>query len=238
MMGTIVNTIAVIFGCLIGILLKGGIPEKVSDTIMKALALSVFIIGISGALKTNNILLVIISMVIGGTIGEIIDIDRKLQNFGNKLEAKFKGKGGRVSEAFVTSSLLFCVGAMSIVGALESGLTGNNKTLFAKSILDFVSSIIFTSTLGIGVIFSAVTVFVYQGIITLAASSLREILVSSVITEMTAVGSLLIIAIALSMLGIVKIKVANLLPSVLVVLLLAYIMSLQAVIAILSKMTI
>ena len=174
-------------------------------------------------------------MVIGGTIGELIDIDKALQNFGDKLEARFNGKGGQVSVAFVTSSLLFCVGAMSIVGALESGLTGNNKTLFAKSILDCVSSIIFTSSLGIGVIFSAATVFIYQGIITVAASSLRGVLVTSVITEMTAVGSLLIIAIALNMLGIVKIKVANLLPAVLVVLLLAYIMSLQVVTTLLSK---
>jgi len=214
MIGTIVNTGAIIGGCLLGILLKGGIPERVNDTIMKGLALFVFFVGVSGALKANDTMVVVVSVVVGAVIGEIIDIDRRLQNFGDNIEKSFKGKGGRVSEAFFTSSLLFCVGAMAIVGALESGLTGNNEILFTKSILDGVSSVILSSTLGIGVVLSSIAVFFYQGIITLAASSVKEILVTSVINDMTSVGSLLIIGISFNMLGITKIKVANLLPGI------------------------
>lgn len=213
-LGTIVNFTAIIIGSLIGILLKGGVPEKISNTIMQGLSLCVIYIGISGAIKGSNVILIIISTVIGAFIGELVDIDNLLQKLGDKVENKFKGKGIKISEGFVTASLLFCVGSMAIVGSLESGLEGNNKILFAKSILDGVASIIFSSTLGIGVMLSSVSVLLYQGIITLAASALKAILVQSVITDMTAIGSLLIIGIGFNMLGISKIKVANLLPAV------------------------
>lgn len=214
MLGTVVNTGAIIIGCLIGLLLKGGIPQRINDTVMKGLALFVLLIGISGSLKADNMMVVIFSVVIGAVIGELIDIDKWLQDFGNKVEKGFRGKGGSISEAFVTTSLMFCIGAMAIVGSLESGLTGNHKLLYTKSMLDGVASIIFTSSLGIGVLLSAVAVFIYQGIITLAASVLKTILVTSVINDMTAVGSLLIIGMGLNMLGATKIKVANLLPAI------------------------
>jgi uncharacterized membrane protein YqgA involved in biofilm formation len=214
MLGTIVNAAAIIAGSFAGMLLRGGVPERVNETIMKGIGLCVLLIGISSALKVDNTIVIIFSMVIGGVVGELIDIDKRLKKLGDRIEAKLKGKGGKVSEGFVTATLVFCIGAMAIVGSLESGITGNHQTLFAKSVLDGISSIVFASSLGIGVALSAVSVFVYQGIITLAASSLQGILVGSVISNMTAAGGLMIVAIALNMLGITKIKVANLLPGI------------------------
>lgn len=216
LLGTAVNAGAIIVGSIIGLLLKGGINERVKVTLMNGLALCVLFIGISGTLKTSNSLLVIISMVIGAITGELIDLDKWLQKLGDKIQEKFKGKGGSISEGFVTSSLLFCVGAMAIVGALESGLTGNHKTLFAKSMLDGITSIIFSSSLGIGVMLSSISVFIYQGIIAIAATYLKAILIQSVINDMTVVGSLLIIGLSLNMLKVTKIKVANLIPAVFV----------------------
>lgn len=216
MLGTIVNALAILAGSLLGFVLKGGIPERINDTIIKGLSLCVLIIGITGAIKTNNMLLVICSVAIGGLIGEIIDIDKGLKKLGDFVESKLSGKGGKISDGFITASLMYCVGAMAIVGSLESGLSGNHKTLFAKSIIDGISSIMFTSSLGLGVALSAVSVFIYQGIITLSASALQGLLVTSVISEISAVGSLLIVGLAFNMMGVTKIKVANLLPAVLI----------------------
>lgn len=215
-LGTIIDSVAIIIGGILGSLLKGGIPQKINDAVMKAIALSVILIGISGSLKSINILLIIISMVIGCVVGEVIDIDGALNKFGERVESKFKGNGGRISEAFITSTLLFCVGAMAVVGSLESGLTGNNKTLFVKSVLDGVSALVFASSMGIGVILSSVAVFLYQGILTLGAQCLKGILTVDVVNNMTSIGSLLIIALGLNMLKVDKIKVANLLPAVFV----------------------
>lgn len=217
MLGTIVNSIAVIVGCLIGLVVKGRLNEKISTTIMNGLGLCTLYIGISGALKGDNTLVMILSVAIGALIGEIIDIDRWLNRLGNYLENKFKGKNKNnisIAEGFVSASLLFCVGAMAIVGSLESGLNGNHSTLFTKSILDGISSIIFTSSLGIGVIFSSVVVFVYQGSITLGAGLLSDVLNSIVISNMSAVGGLLIVGLAFNILGVTKIKIANLLPAI------------------------
>ena len=217
MLGTIVNSIIVIVGCLVGLIVKGRLTEKISTTIMNGLALCTLYIGISGALNGGDTLIMIISVAIGALIGEIIDIDKLINKLGYYLESKFKNKKESnisIDEGFITSSLLFCVGAMAIVGSLESGLRGNHDTLFTKSILDGISSIIFTSSLGIGVIFSAVTVFVYQGSITLGAGLLSGVLSTSVITNMSAVGGLLIIGLGLNMLGVTKIKIANLLPAI------------------------
>lgn len=217
MLGTIVNSVAVIVGCLVGLIVKGRLTEKISTTIMNGLALCTLYIGISGALKGENTLIMIISVAIGALIGEIIDIDKWLNKLGYYLESKFKKENGSsisIAEGFITSSLLFCVGAMAIVGSLESGLKGNHDTLFTKSILDGISSIIFASSLGIGVMFSAVSVFIYQGVITLGAGLLSGVLSTTVIANMSAVGGLLIVGLAFNMLGISKIKIANLLPAI------------------------
>lgn len=217
MLGTIVNSIAVIVGCLVGLVVKGRLNEKISTTVMQGLALCTLYIGISGALKGENTLIMILSVAIGALIGEIIDIDKRLNNLGEYLESKFNGKkesNVSIAEGFVSASLLFCVGAMAIVGSLESGLSGNHNTLFTKSILDGISSIIFTSSLGIGVIFSSVAVFIYQGGITLGAGLLSGILNDMVIANMSAVGGLLIAGLAFNMLGVTKMKIANLLPAI------------------------
>lgn len=218
MLGTIVNCIAIIIGCLLGLIVKGRLSERISTTIMSGLGLCVLYIGISGALKGEDTLLMIISIALGALIGEVIDVDRWLNRLGHYLESKIRKKDGQtisIAEGFVTASLLFCVGAMAIVGALESGLKGNHETLFAKSLLDGISSIIFTSSLGIGVIFSAVTVLIYQGVIALGAGLLSSFLSSTVISNISSVGSILIIGLGLNMLGVTKIKIANLLPAVL-----------------------
>ena len=217
MLGTIVNSIAVIVGYLVCLVVKGRLNEKISITVMQGLALCTLYIGISGALKGENTLIMILSVAIGALIGEIIDIDKRLNNLGEYLESKFNGKkesNVSIAEGFVSASLLFCVGAMAIVGSLESGLSGNHNTLFTKSILDGISSIIFTSSLGIGVIFSSVAVFIYQGGITLGAGLLSGILNDMVIANMSAVGGLLIAGLAFNMLGVTKMRIANLLPAI------------------------
>lgn len=221
MLGTVVNALAVIGGCLIGLIVKGRLTEKISSTIMNGLALCVIYMGISGALKGENTLLMIICIAVGALIGEIIDIDRRLNSLGDFIENKINAKKNNktkdkvsISEGFVTSSLLFCVGAMAVVGSLESGLQGNHDTLFAKSVLDGVSSIIFTSSLGIGVMLSSVVILIYQGSITLLAGVLSGILNDVVISNMSAIGSILIMGLGTNMIGASKIKVANLLPAI------------------------
>lgn len=238
--GTIINTATVVGGSLIGLLIKylagrftfspriSALGARLQDTIMKGVALCVLYIGISGSLKGQNTLVAIISMALGAIIGESLDLDRKMQNLGDWLQCKTKRfvKGdSSVAEGFVTASLLFCVGAMAIVGSLENGLTGNYDTLKAKSVLDGISSIVFSSSLGIGVMFSAVAIFLYQGSISLLAGVLSPLIGSAVVqNEMTCVGSLLIAALSLNMLGVTKIKVMNLVPACLMPILLCHIL--------------
>lgn len=220
MIATVINALAIIAGSILGLAVGRFIHERIHDTLLKALALCVMLIAITGivhvspALSSQSMLIIIFSLALGAVAGEVIDIDARLQRFGDGIEARLKGRGGGVSEGFVTASLVFCVGAMAIVGSLQSGLTGNHETLYAKSVIDGITAIVFTSTLGIGVMLSAVSVLLYQGAITLAASSLKVVLTDQAITEMTAVGSMLILAIGLNMLGVTKLKVANLLPGV------------------------
>ncbi len=217
MLGTIVNSLAIIAGSIAGFFLKGGMPASMADTITKGLGLCIIYIGMSGTMNTENLLLVIISMVIGGIVGERIDIDKKFFQLGDLLEKKLSKNGeSKIAEGFVAASLLFCVGSMAIVGALQSGLEGNHETLYTKAVLDGIASVIFASTMGIGVILSAVSVFIYQGLITVLAASIKGYLTDPIVAEMTAVGSLLIMGIGINMIGAAKIKVANLLPAVFV----------------------
>ncbi len=232
MLGTIVNAVAIILGGSIGLLLKKGLPEKMADTLMKGLGLCTLFLGISGSLKGENTMILIISMVVGTLIGEGIDLEDKLNRFGKWIEECFRKKAEKkrnasgsgtvgennvsIAEGFVTASLLFCVGAMAIVGSLQSGLQGNHEMLYNKSILDCVAAIVFASTLGIGVLFSAALLFVYQGAITLLAQWVAPFLTETVINEMTCVGSVIIIGLALNMLGITKLKVMNYVPAIFV----------------------
>ncbi len=212
--GTIVNTLSIIVGSLVGLLLRGGIPERYSQTIMHAIGLAVVLIGFKTALETDAILVVILSLAIGSIIGEFIRIEDRLERLGNWMGGRFSKDNKGITKGFVSASLLFCVGAMAIVGSMESGLTGNHQTLFAKSILDGIASVLLASTLGIGVLFSAVAVFIYQGLITLTASFLKPFLLPDVVSQMSAVGGLLIVAIGLGLLEIKKIKIGNMLPAI------------------------
>jgi Uncharacterized membrane protein, possible Na+ channel or pump len=181
---------------------------------MDGIGLSVLVIGVSNALEFENLVVVIVSIVIGSIIGELIDINKRLNNLGDKLQSKFKNEEGNFSKGFVTASLVYCVGAMAIVGAIQSGLTGNHQTLYAKAVLDGITAIVFASTLGIGVMFSSLAVFLYQGIITIFASSLSLILTEIAINEISSVGGILIMAIGINLLGLKEIKIANMLPSI------------------------
>ncbi len=214
MLGTIVNCTAIIAGSLVGLLFRNGIPEKYNQTVMHGVALAVILIGIKSALGCDDLLLVIISLALGSVIGEFIGIEDHLESLGQFLESRMSKGGGNISKGFVTATLIYCVGSMAIVGSLESGLTGNHDTLFAKSTLDGIAAIIFTSSLGIGVIFSAVPVLFYQGSITLLAGLLKPLLVPAVVSQMTSVGGLLIVAIGLNMLREKKIKIGNMLPAI------------------------
>jgi len=213
MLGTIVNSLAIIVGGFAGSFFKNKISETYTETIMKALGLCVILIGLKSALQVNNILLLIISLTVGTLIGEIIKIEKGIENIGEWLESKISSKNG-IANGFVTASLVFCVGAMSIMGSLESGLSKNYSILYAKSLLDGIFAIIFSSSMGIGVCFSAISVFIYQGIITLTASLMNQFLITTVVNEMSAVGGLLIVAIGVNMLDIKRIKVGNMLPAI------------------------
>lgn len=222
MKGTLVNTVAVLVGSGLGVLLKTGLAEKYKETVMQTLGLAVGIIGIKMALASENFIMVILSLVIGAIMGEYFTLNKKIDNLGQKLTAKCGEKYGDVGVGFVTASLIYCIGAMAIVGALQDGINGDAGILYAKALLDGISAIVFAATLGIGVSLSALSILVYQGSITLLAGVLQPLLIPAVITEITATGGVLIIAIALSMLNILKIRIANLLPSMLVVIFLAY----------------
>ena len=213
MIGTLVNTLAAVVGGLLGSLLKKGIPERFADLVQKGLALCILYIGIKGSLVGTNTLVTILSMVLGAILGELLNIDGAIERLGAWAQRKLSRGGSRLGEGFVTASLLFCVGSMAVVGSLQSGLTGNHETIFTKSMLDFVSAIILASSLGLGVCLSGVFVLVYQGAIVLLARWAAPVLSDYVVAEMSCAGSLLIVALGLNMLGIAKIKVANLLPA-------------------------
>lgn len=214
MLGTLVNSAAIIAGSALGFLLfKGRINERTNESIIKGTALAIFLIGLKNANAGENMLLMIFSIVIGTAIGEWIHIEAKMEQLGKAIESKFEGDNN-IAKAFVTSSLLYCVGSMAILGALEGGLKGQHDILFAKSVLDGIISIMFTTTLGIGVIFSSAAVFLYQGAIVLGAGYLKALLTDPVIANMSGVGGLLIIALSFNMLEIKPIRVGNMLPAI------------------------
>ena len=222
MTGTIVNAVAIGMGTIIGLLLKKGISDNIKNTVMQGIGLAVLLVGGQMALQGTHILVVIVSLTVGGICGELLRIEYRLERIGLLIERRIGGNGGNVANAFVTSSLIFCVGAMAVVGSIEDGLTGNAGTLYAKSMLDGVSSIFFASTMGVGVLFSGLSVLLYQGTITLLATSIKDILNPFVVSQLTSTGGLLIIGVAVNILNIKKISVGNLLPAILIVIPLAY----------------
>ena len=210
-----IGIIALVIWIVLGFLLRKGLPEAYNNVIMQGIGLSVVIIGITNSFKSNNMLLVIMSLVIGGIVGQAIGIEKRLDNLGEFAQKRFGGGAdSTISQGFVTASLIFCVGAMAIVGSLDAGMKGDYLTLYAKSLLDGITSIVLSTTLGIGVAFSAAAVFIYQGAITMASGALNPYLSDIVINEMSAVGGILILGIGLSMLGIKKFNIGNLLPAI------------------------
>lgn len=228
--GTIVNTAAVLAGSVLGLVFGGGMPKRFQDTVMGALGLCTMFIGISGALtgllavngnvlETQETMMMIASMITGSLIGEFLDIERRLEGFGEWCRKIVSARAGKIGgmetfvEAFVTSSLVICVGAMAIVGALEDGLNHNYSILLAKSVMDGVLCLVFAASMGVGVCFSALPIFVYQGGITLLAGLVRPYLTESVIGRMSFVGSVLIFALGINLVFGKKLKIGNMLPA-------------------------
>ena len=225
--GAVINFALVIIGGIIGALLKRGIPDRFRKTITHGMALCVLFIGITGLFQTTKInpLVVILSMAIGAVIGELIDLDRLINKLGDKLGKRFSGADEKsFSKGFVTATLVFCVGAMSVVGSIDSGIKGDNTVLYSKSLIDGVTAMVFASTFGIGVAFSAAPVLLLEGALTLLAVAVAPVLTTVVVNSMAVVGSLIIIAIALNMLELTKIKIMNLLPAVFLPLLLCLVL--------------
>jgi uncharacterized protein len=219
--GTVVNGLLIIIGTLLGKLLNR-IPEGMKGTVMQAIGLAVVVLGLQMGFKSANFLIVILSLVFGAVLGELIDLDGKLNKLGDWIETKVgKGNGqGSISQGFVTATLIFVIGAMAIIGALDSGIRGDHDVLYTKSIIDGFTALILTTTLGIGVMFSAIPVMLYEGSIALFATQIDRLipqaLMDSFIVEMTATGGVMIFAIGLNLMGLTKIRVANLLPGILV----------------------
>ncbi|MDY4954445.1 MAG: DUF554 domain-containing protein [Candidatus Onthomonas sp.] len=221
MIGVLVNTITVIVGSCVGLLLKKGIPQRLTSAIMLGIGLCTIYIGIDGMMAGENTLVLIVSMVLGALVGTLLDLDGKIQALGDWIEGKFSHKQSleegtaRISlaQGFVTASLLFCVGSMTIVGSLNAGISGDNEMLFTKSLLDLISSSMLAASLGLGVLLSAAFVLVFQGALVLLASVLAPFLTTAAIAELTCCGSVLILALGLNLIGLTKIKVADYLPA-------------------------
>lgn len=222
-MGTVVNVAAIAGGSLIGLLVGRGIKEKYQETVIYGLALCVIVLGIQMALQGQHILLTIISLVVGSILGEALGIEEKLEQVGTLLAEKFqksrkKGDAGTdiFVEGFLNASLLYCVGAMAIVGSIQDGLSGDPTTLYTKALIDGLSGIIYASNFGVGVLFSALSVGVYQGILTALAGFLGPWMSQLVVQEVAACGGLMILGIGINMTKLLKIRVGNMLPGLLV----------------------
>ena len=216
MLGVLVNVITVVTGSLIGLLFKKGIPEKVSNAAMTGLGVCTLYIGISGSLCGENVLILIAAVVLGAISGTLVDIDGKLGRMAECVERRFRKADGKTSiaEGLISATLLFCVGSMTVTGSIQAGLTGDNSVLITKATLDLVSSMMLASSLGVGVLLSAVSVFVIQGGLVLLAGVLAPFMSAGAINEMTCAGSLLIVMIGTNLMGITKIKVADYLPAI------------------------
>lgn len=231
MAGVIVNVIAVLLGGSVGLFCKRGIPARLTDAVMLGLGLCTLYIGIDGALVGENVLIVIGAMVLGSIVGTLLDIDGAINRLGAWVEGRFhrrerEGDKTSLAEGFVTASLLFCVGSMTVVGSLNAGILGDNQMLYTKSTLDLVAAAMLSASLGAGVLLSAAFVLVFQGGLVLLSSLIAPVLTDAAIAEMTCAGSLLIIAIGLNMMGLAKIKVADYMPAIFFAPFLAWIMSL------------
>ncbi|MCC5891530.1 DUF554 domain-containing protein [Exiguobacterium sp.] len=221
LLGTVVNAALIVVGTLFGLLFHR-IPERMKETVTAAIGLAVVLLGVQMGLKSENFLIVIGSLVAGAALGEWWKLDEKLNEIGYQLERKIGGnRKSSIAEGFVTATLIFVIGAMAVIGALDSGLRGDHDVLYTKGMIDGFTALVLSSSLGIGVMFSAVPVLLYQGAIALLAIQIMkfipETLMDSFILEMTATGGVMIVAIGLNLVGITRIRVANLLPGILMV---------------------
>ncbi|GAA0439899.1 MULTISPECIES: DUF554 domain-containing protein [Virgibacillus] len=220
--GTIINGVLIIIGSLFGLLFTK-IPERYKETVMQGIGLAVMIIGVQMALSTELIIIVLLSLLTGAILGELLNLEVRLNSLGTWIGSKFTTKSSdfSVSQGFVTASLIFVIGAMSVIGALDSGIRGDHEVLITKGILDGFVALVLTTTLGFGVILSVIPVVLYQGTIALLATQIEQILPESflngMITELTAVGGVLILAIGFNLLKITSIRIGNLLPAIITV---------------------
>lgn len=223
MEGTIINAAAVVVGGLLGLALGGRLPQQVVESIMHGVSLSVLLVGLEMGLRSQNAVIVLLSVVLGGVIGEALRLEERFNRLSKRVEERYtRGGDGRFARGFVAASLLYCVGPMAITGAFQNGLLGEYSILVTKSFLDGISAVALAAGLGYGVLFSSVPVLLYQGALALGATWLKPLLSPEVVTEMTATGGVLILGIALTMLQVKKIRVANFLPALAVVVPLVY----------------
>ncbi|MGM0417430.1 MAG: DUF554 domain-containing protein [Thermodesulfobacteriota bacterium] len=216
MQGTLINAAAVIAGSLVGLSIHSKLPEKITKISFQGIGLFTLFLGVSMASETDELILIIFSMVLGSITGEALDLDNYINKFSEYIKSKIKSKNDKFTEGFITSFLLFCVGSMTILGAIEEGLGGKPNLLLAKSVLDGFSSIALASTLGAGVLFSFIPLLIFQGAITLGAGLVQNFLTPEVINLLTSVGGLLLIGLGINILEIKKIKITNMLPSLVV----------------------
>ena len=225
-MGTIINAIAIIIGGALGLLFRKGFPERIAQTTLKMLGLITIVIGISMALQSQELIMVLVSLVIGAVIGEWINIEDRLERFGKWLEKKLHLTEGSPAKGFIYASLLFCVGSMAIVGSITDGLKGDHSILMTKAIMDGIISIPFAASMGIGILGSAVPVLLYQGGLTLLAWKLQSLFTPSMIRELTSVGGVIVLGIGINILGLQKIRVGNFIPALLLIILVFYLKNL------------
>ena len=222
LLGTFVNIGAIIVGGLLGLLFRSRLPERVTHIFFQAIGLFTIYLGVSMSLKTSNPLLLVFNLILGGLVGSLLNFQQKVENLGNHVQERFNLKGSNFSEGLVTAFLMFCMGSMTILGAIEEGLGGEPKLLLTKSLMDGFSSIALVAALGMGVIFSVVPLLIYQGGLTLLAAWLGEFLSQLIIDELTATGGVMLIGLGITILGIKRIEVLNLLPALLFVIPLVY----------------
>lgn len=215
-MGALVNAVTIVICGLIGLVFNAGIPERFHERLMQGIALCVVTLGINGAIQGKETIVMILSIVVGILIGEGLDFDSKLTRGVQFLEVKVQhlDQLKNLGQGFISASLIFCVGSMAIVGSLESGLTGDNTTLYTKSILDGITAVLLASSLGAGVLLSSLPVLIIQGSIILFAFVLEPLLPTAVITEVICVGSILLIGLGLNMIGLTKLKILNFTPAI------------------------
>ncbi len=222
MLGTLINAGAVIVGSAIGLLIHSRLPQTIIAIAFQGIGLFTLTIGFTMAMKTQNFLLMVLSIVSGGIIGQVFDLEAYIERFSQVLRAKVKSKNEKFTEGFITAFLLFCMGSMAIMGAIEEGLGNRPNLFFAKSVLDLFSSVALATSFGIGVMFSVIPLFIYQGGLTLLAGLLHNVLTEPIVTELTAVGGLLLVGLGLTILEIKEIKILNMLPALVISVILSY----------------